>query len=351
MKSINCPKPNAVNHSASYRPANHCWGNRRENSRSTAQGELPSTDRRLGGGGNNIPKPTRPVSRRINSPVAPIMRPAQTGRIRALDEIAKLAGERPEHWTKPRFGEFEYWLAHNCGWISDEELNTDTTAFQTRQKRALVTSHRFRMQRFSWEEGAHLEEPRETGEYVPEVNMKLVKDRNLTDSARRIAMFILRHTYQDNRAGRFIGMTVSFIMKGLSLSRRTVQRSLTLLETRGYFRCDVAKGETTRMCIGLIIHLLSPLFPKHHKENWPARRGNPEASKMPQKQEHFYNSIYQAKHKVSRMNWAIRCMDGVFRAASRIGLAYNDVTGGCKHRRCDSSVSPIVGSTESCLGQ
>ena len=51
-------------------------------------------------------------------------------------------------------------------------------------------------------------------------------------------MFIMQKAYQDNRAGGYIGMTVSYMMKGLSISRRTVQRSLTLLETRGYFRCE-----------------------------------------------------------------------------------------------------------------
>ena len=76
----------------------------------------------------------------------------------------------------------------------------------------------------------------------------------------------MQKAYQDNRAGRYIGMTVSYIMKGLSISRRTVKRSLTLLETRGYFRCEVARGDQSRMCIGLIVHLLTPLFTKHQKE-------------------------------------------------------------------------------------
>ena len=141
--------------------------------------------------------------------------------------------------------------------------------------------------------------------------MKLVKDRNLTDSARRIAMFIMQKAYQDNRAGRYIGMTVSYMMKGLSISRRTVQRSLTLLETRGYFRCEVAKGDQSRMCIGLIVHLLTPLFAKQHKEKWPKHRRNPDASTRPHKQVDFYKRIYEAKVQTSRFLWSIRCMTGV----------------------------------------
>ncbi len=259
------------------------------------------------------PLPSRPDPKKIALAVAPIMRGASPDRISALNEIARLSGERPEAWEKPRFGDFEYWLAHQCGWIDDEELKSDTAQYQAKSKRALETSHRFSTQRFSWLETPRHQPPRGTGEYVPEMDMKLVKDRNLTDSARRIAMFVLRHVYQDNRTGRFIGMTVTFIMKGLSISRRTVQRSLTLLETQGYFRCEVAKGDATRMCIGLIIHLKESLFPKHHKDRWPEKRRNSEASKLSNKQNQIKNTIYNAKNKTSRLTWALKCMNGVAR--------------------------------------
>ena len=244
--------------------------------------------------------------------------PTPAARVTALTEIAKLSGERPEHWAKPKFGEFEYWLAHNCGWITDEELKFDTEAFQAKRQLALETSHRFKMQRFTWEEGAQYKEPVDNGEYCPQINMKLVKDRNLTDSARRIAMFIMQKAYQDNRAGRYIGMTVSYMMKGLSVSRRTVQRSLTLLETRGYFRCEVAKGDQSRMCIGLIVYLLTPLFANHHKEKWPKHRRNPDASPMPHKQIHFYKRIYDSRNKTSRMAWAVRCTGAVLSVAAAV---------------------------------
>ena len=136
-------------------------------------------------------------------------------------------------------------------------------------------------------------------------------------------MFVMQKTYQDNRTGRYIGMTVSYMMKGLSISRRTVQRSLTLLETLGYFRCEVAKGDQSRMCIGLIVHLLTPLFAKHHKEKWPKRRRNPEASPMPQKQIQFYKKIYRASESVSRLTWAIRCANQITNAPFR---AQKDIT-------------------------
>ena len=250
-------------------------------------------------------------------------------RLNSLEEIAKLAGDRPSNWQKPQFGDFEYWLAYNCGWISDWELKQDTGDHRARQQRSLEASHRFSAKRFSWTEQPRYAEPVETDEYVPETNMKLIKDRNLTDSARRIALFVLRHTYQDNRAGRFIGMTVSFIANGLSISRRTVQRSLTLLETRGYFRCEVAKGEETRMCIGLIIHLMKPLFPAHRKESWPEKRRKSGASSLSNKQTHFFNTIYKAKVKVSRLTWAMRCMNGVARSLSELSQRNSERPSNC----------------------
>lgn len=286
--------------------------------------------RSWGGGGGGyakrpapVIKPSRPNPQKIALAAAPITRALSSQRINALEQIVKLAGEKPDDWVKPEFGTFDYWLARNCKWIGDEELQADTDVHEERRRRAIQTSHRFSARRFTWSEEPIHDEPEDTEEYVPQVGMKLVKDRNLTDSARRIAMFVMRHTYQSHRERRFIGMTVSFIMKGLQLSRRTVQRSLTLLETRGYFECEVAKGQSTRMCIGLIIHLLAPLFPKHHRKAWPERRIKPEASAMPQKHLKYitFSEIVcktPRENCVSRMNWALQCMDGVTRTAIKL---------------------------------
>lgn len=278
-------------------------------------------------------RPNRPCPKKIAA-IAPIMRGVSIKRMDTIEQIAAKSGERPDDWQKPRFGDFEYWLAHRCGWISDEELALDTHSHRERSALALAASHRFSKQRFTWDEKPKYEEPAETNEYIPQVNMKIIKDRNLTDSARRIALFVLRHAYQDNRAGRFIGMTVTFMMKGLSLSRRTVQRSLTLLESRGYFRCEVAHGEETRMCVGLIVHLLNPLFPKHHKEKWPEKRGNRDASSVPQNQTQFKKRIKNAKHRVFRITWALKCMNGVARRAfvndPIVGKPKNQAVGGLK---------------------
>lgn len=280
----------------------------------------PSSIRPGGGERDSIPPISRPNPKKIAMAVAPVLRGTCPERIRALDEIARLSGERPVGWSKPRYGEFEYWLAHNCGWISNDELADDANAFEIKRRRALDSSHRFSRERYSWIEKPRFEEPVQSGEYVPEISMKLVKDRNLTDSARRTALFVLQKAYQDNREGRLIPMTVSYIMKGLALSRRTVQRSLTLLETRGYFWCEVAKGDATRMCVGLIIHLKQSLFPGHHKESWHKKRRNPGAPSLPQKQIQFYKTIDRAKKRTSRLNWALRCMNGVARRGEKAQL-------------------------------
>ena len=134
-------------------------------------------------------------------------------------------------------------------------------------------------------------------------------------------MFIMRHAYQDSRAERCIGMTVSFIMKGLAISRRTVQRCLTLLEKLGYLRCEVATAGETKMCIGLVVRLLEPLFPKHHKKSWPASRTNPGASRVSQKQSIYKNTskeICNAANRVLRLSWALKCMAGVSRAQHKV---------------------------------
>lgn len=243
------------------------------------------------------------------------------GRVNSLLEIAKLAGEKPNEWQKPAYGEFDYHLAHNCGWIDDEEFRRDTENFRIKRRRALGSSSRFSSDRYGWGTQPRFEVA-EARDYVPQISMKVVNDRNLTDSARRIVMFIMRHVYQDARAERFIGMTVSFIMEGLALSRRTVQRCLTLLETLGYLRCEVATGAETKMCVGLIINLLSPLFPEHHKKKWPKHRTKSGASSLSQKQNRYIkNSLGyadKALKRVGRLTWALKCLAGVARTAYKV---------------------------------
>lgn len=155
--------------------------------------------------------------------------------------------------------------------------------------------------------------PQDSGAYVPELSARLDDDRNLTDGARRCARKIAELTYRSNRAGRALDVTVTYLMKALRRCRRTVQRYLRLLEEGGYVHTDVVKSARSRMCIGLLITLCAPIFPRHHKDKWPGCVRKPGATQESQNQR-FIDSIKGKPRLISRDEWARRCMDGVFRS-------------------------------------
>jgi hypothetical protein len=158
--------------------------------------------------------------------------------------------------------------------------------------------------------------PRQSGAYVPELSARIDDDRNLTDGARRCARKIAELTYRSNRDGRALDVTVTYLVKALGRCRRTVQRYLRQLEEAGYIRADVVKGARSRMCVGLVLTLLAPLFPRHHRDRWPERLGHPGATQESQNQR-FIDSITEKRRLISRNEWAMRCMDGVFRAVMK----------------------------------
>lgn len=177
-----------------------------------------------------------------------------------------------------------------------------------RRKRSLQSGHRPRLH-----ERPRYATPKESGAYVPELSARLDDDRNLTDGARRCARKIAELTYRSNRAGRALDVTVSYLVKALGRCRRSVQRYLRQLEESGYIRTDVVAGRRTRMCVGLLITLLEPLFPRHHRDKWPERLRNLGATQESQNQR-FIDSIKGKPRLVSRHDWSRRCMDGVFRS-------------------------------------
>jgi len=179
---------------------------------------------------------------------------------------------------------------------------------QARRQRSLQTCHR----PSPYERPRH-DPPRESGAYVPELAACLDDDRNLTDGARRCARKIAELTYRSNREERTLDVTVTYLMKALGRCRRTVQRYLRLLEEAGYIRADIVRGSRSRMCVGLLITLCAPLFPRHHKEKWPGRLGKPGATQKSQNQR-FIDSLKGKGRMISRHEWAIKCMDGVFRS-------------------------------------
>jgi len=151
--------------------------------------------------------------------------------------------------------------------------------------------------------------PRDTGAYVPETAARIEDDRNLTDGARRCARKLVEYVYRRNREGREAKITVTYLMKALGRSRRTVQRYLRQLEREGYIDVHVVPSERTRMCFGLLIRLMNPLIPRHRRHKWPEKAGNPDATRESQ-----INSSRLKIRKIPRHVWDFLCSQGVWRS-------------------------------------
>jgi hypothetical protein len=147
--------------------------------------------------------------------------------------------------------------------------------------------------------------PRDNGAFVPELAARIENDPNLTDGARRCARKLAEYIYSRGRETRSAEITVTYLMRALQRDRRTVQRYLRLLEHAGYISTQVIHAGT-RMCAGLLVALLTPLFARHHRQQWPHKLGNPDAARK--------SHNHRLRIKYSREDWALRCMDGVFRS-------------------------------------
>ena len=121
--------------------------------------------------------------------------------------------------------------------------------------------------------------PRDTGAYVPEMAARIEDDRNLTDGARRCARKITEYVYRRDRENRQAEITVTYLMRALGRSRRTVQRYVRQLERAGYISVEVIPAGT-RMCAGLIVEPLAPLLPRHHRARWPPKLIEPDAPRI-----------------------------------------------------------------------
>jgi DNA-binding transcriptional ArsR family regulator len=147
--------------------------------------------------------------------------------------------------------------------------------------------------------------PRQSSAYIPELAAQIEDDPNLTDGARRCARKLAEYVYRRDRETRSAEITVTYLMRSLRKSRRTVQRYLRQLERAGYICVQVIHAGT-RMCAGLLVALLTPLFARHHRQHWPHKLGNPD---VPRKSHN-----HRLRIRYSRESWALRCMDGVFRS-------------------------------------
>lgn len=217
-------------------------------------------------------------------------------------------GPAPEAFTKPPYGTPAYAIARKVGWISQEQENADRAAFEQRRARSLQTCHRY-----SLYERPRAPSPRDTGAYAPPLSARLTNDPNLTDGARRCAAKLAEYIYRLNREGRFMGVTVTYLMEALGRSRRTIQRYLRILERERYIRTEVILSDRSRMCTGLEIALCERLFPHHHRKQWPKTKRNPGVSQESHKNRFFY--LYNKdRPRISVHLWALKCMDGVYNA-------------------------------------
>jgi hypothetical protein len=225
-----------------------------------------------------------------------------------IGQLADLIGPAPAAFSKPPYGTPGYALAQALGWIGEKEAAADLAAHEGRRLRALQTSHRH-----STYERPRCDPPRDTGAFVPELAARLEDDLNLTDGARRCARKLAEETYRRNRAGRCLEITVTYLMKALRKCRRTVQRYLRVLEREGYIGVDVVRSARSRLCTGLIVHLLTPLLARHHAKRWPERSviAGATAKSLNQSPDRFSTG---RGDRISRKAWALRCMEGVYRS-------------------------------------
>jgi hypothetical protein len=101
-------------------------------------------------------------------------------------------------------------------------------------------------------------------------------------------------------------------MRALGKSRRSVQRYLRQLEDAGYIAVQVVHART-RMCTGLFVELLASLFPRHHRQKWPAKLIDSDAPQLSQNNRFRYKTL-----EIPREQWAARCCEGVWRAWQKI---------------------------------
>jgi hypothetical protein len=198
--------------------------------------------------------------------------------------------------------------------VGNVEYQEFLAAREKRRKRSLQSCHRFSL----YERPRHAK-PKDTGAFVPQASAVIENDRNLTDGARRCARKIMELAYRSNRDTRTLAVTVTYLAKALGKCCRSVQRYLRLLEREGYVQVQVVTSERARMCCGLAIELLGPLFPRHHRQKWPEKPGNPDATQESENESKYFKigrlSVRIGKKSlVPVVHWAERCRDGVHRA-------------------------------------
>jgi hypothetical protein len=180
-------------------------------------------------------------------------------------------------------------------------------SFEKRRTTSLRTCHRpaLRPEKEGYQE--------EGNAFVPQFSARLLNDTRLTDGARRLAAKLMEITYRRDRTRRALECTVSYLARALNRSERTIQNYLRDLRECGYVRHEVITSSRARMCIGILITLLAPVFPKHHQRSWPTRSGIAGVKRDSDKY-HQERSNRRYLRQVDVDKWALWCMDGVFQS-------------------------------------
>lgn len=256
--------------------------------------------------------------------------------IARMEALESVAGDKPADWRKPTYGNLDYIIAWRMGWISDEDEKRDRALYEERRTRSLTHCHTPALGYWkgdwheTFEKGLCIERrmPLETGGYTPELPSHIWRDQDLTDGSRRCLAVIIENTYRENRGQRWLATTVSYLMKALGRSRRTIQNYLRQLEVCGYISCQVLIGEKSRMCNGLKIALEKLSFARHHKKQWPTKQRIPpqqtqEARELMKNRRlpdaqldslNYFSEIYIKDYIPSQSIafWAAKCMMAIF---------------------------------------
>ena len=113
--------------------------------------------------------------------------------------------------------------------------------------------------------------PRDSGAYVPEMAARIEDDPNLTDGARRCARKLAEYIYRKNRDAPRRRHHRHLADAGARQVRAApCSATCASLNARVTSRVEVIHART-RMCAGLFVALLAPLFPRHHRQKWPRK--------------------------------------------------------------------------------
>jgi hypothetical protein len=148
-----------------------------------------------------------------------------------------------------------------------------------------------------------LERSCDSGLYTPELAARLDDDTNLSDGARRCGRIIAAYTYRRSRDTRTAHVTVTYLALAMNKSDRTVQRYLRQLEAAGYVETAVIAAMRSGMCVGLMIRLLRPFFPRHHAAKWPGSAITSGATKPSPNHRFRYKTVAMTVH-----GWILLCL-------------------------------------------